>query len=140
MTSTFRILQIIWGSLISAIVLYLCVGEMVPHPNPGGSAIMFEILAGMAVITVGVIFVLRQLTAKLLAGLEAQPENAASIARWRGLYIISIALCEVIAMYGFVLRMLGFSLMQVGPFYIAGMALLLLFAPKRVDLLDMTTR
>jgi hypothetical protein len=44
---------------------------------------------------------------------------------------MTYALSEAIAIFGLVLRLIGFSLSQVWSFYIAGIILLLFFGPRR---------
>jgi hypothetical protein len=44
---------------------------------------------------------------------------------------MTYALSEAIAIFGLVLRLIGFSLSQVAYFYIAGFILLLFFGPRR---------
>jgi hypothetical protein len=63
--------------------------------------------------------------------LAMRPGDALTLNRWRAGYIMTYALSEAIAMFGLVLRILGFSLSQVLSFYVAGFALLLFFGPRR---------
>jgi hypothetical protein len=44
--------------------------------------------------------------------------------------IMTFALSEAIALLGFVLRLVGFSLSQVAPFYLAGILLRPFFNPR----------
>jgi F0F1-type ATP synthase membrane subunit c/vacuolar-type H+-ATPase subunit K len=99
---------------------------------------LFKAIAALTVIVVCAIFAVRQFMAKQLTLLQAEPENAGAIARWRGACIVGFALCEMVALYGFVLRVMGFTLTQVSPFYLGGIALMLLFLPRRPDSLDVT--
>jgi F0F1-type ATP synthase membrane subunit c/vacuolar-type H+-ATPase subunit K len=41
-------------------------------------------------------------------------------------------MCETLALFGFVLRFMGFTLSEVAPFYVVGFALMLLFGPRRL--------
>jgi F0F1-type ATP synthase membrane subunit c/vacuolar-type H+-ATPase subunit K len=63
--------------------------------------------------------------------LAAQPEDATALNRWRAGYIITYALCEAMALFGLVLRVLGFTLSEVTPFYLVGFVLILVFTPRR---------
>jgi len=63
--------------------------------------------------------------------LATRPNDAATLSRWRAGHIMTYALSEAIAIFGLVLRIIGFSLSQVASFYIAGFILLLFFGPRR---------
>jgi hypothetical protein len=58
-------------------------------------------------------------------------QDALSLARWRSGYVLIYALCEAVALYGLVLRFMGFTLTQVAPFYVVGFVLLFFFSPRR---------
>ena len=44
--------------------------------------------------------------------------------------MILFALCESVVVYGLVLRFIGATWIQVAPFYLAGIVLLILFRPR----------
>jgi hypothetical protein len=93
---------------------------------------MFYVLSTVTVTIVGVILVVRRtLVAQSAAFLRSRPDDMATLARWRAGYVMTYALSEAIALFGLVLRMIGFSLSQVAPFYIAGFILLFFFGPRR---------
>ncbi len=136
MTNALRGLRILWGALISSIILYAIVGEIVPHHQLTANLLIFRVVEILSLVTVAVLFAVRRFTTKLQTSLQSGREEPHAIARWRGACIAGFALCEVIALYGFVLRMQGFRLPQVAPFYMAGMLLLVWFVPRRPALLD----
>jgi len=138
MTNTLRFLRIIWAALLTAIVLYICVGELIGRRNYPANITLFKAIAVLTIIVVCAIFAVRQFMAKQLTVLQAEPESAGVMAWWRGACIIGFALCDMVALYGFVLRIMGFTLTQVSPFYLGGIALMLLFVPRRPDSLDVT--
>ena len=47
--------------------------------------------------------------------------------------MITYALCEAVALYGFILRIMGFSFRSVAPFYLASIILMIFFAPRTVE-------
>ncbi|HEV2717065.1 MAG TPA: hypothetical protein VGU64_17505, partial [Terriglobales bacterium] len=86
----------------------------------------------MAVGMIVAIFLLRRvMVIRAEQTLAQNAEDSASLYRWRAGYIVTFALCEAIALYGFVLRFLSFSLTQVMPFYVVGFVLLLFFRPRQ---------
>ena len=72
----------------------------------------------------------RTLVLQSEVGLRHQPEDPAILARWRMGYVVTYALCEILALVGLTLRLVGFSLDQVWPYYAGGFVLMLLFWPK----------
>lgn len=128
-----KILQIVRLALLGSIVLYVFVGESVGQSlaAPPDRNLYFA-LTLVALTTVGMIFAVRRLFVLRAEGrLAAQPEDTAALNRWRSGHIIIYALCEAVALFGLVLRILGFTLSQVTPFYLVGFVLILLFGPRR---------
>jgi ABC-type spermidine/putrescine transport system permease subunit II len=142
-TRTIRIMRIV---LLCSIVIYVLLGEGMMHERDRlPNAMFFYVFAAMAVGMVLVSFATRRLMiAKTEAKLADDGANEYLMHRWRGAYIVSYVFSETVAILGFVLRVLGFSLSQVAPFYVAGFFLLLFFRPRRqrgaTSTLDMATR
>lgn len=61
--------------------------------------------------------------------LKERPGDAALVARWKTGYIVTYVLCEALAVFGLLLRVMGFPLVQVWPYYAGSAALMLLFWP-----------
>jgi hypothetical protein len=126
-------LNFVRAALLLAIAAYVFLGETIASRTAvPGNSMMFQVFALVAVVTVAVMFVARRKTiAPAATTLRDHPEDAAALARWRSGYVITYALCEAVALYGFILRMLGFSLTQVAPFYLAAILLMLFYGPRR---------
>jgi hypothetical protein len=62
--------------------------------------------------------------------LQSQPQDAKALARLRQGYLVTYALCLSIALYGLVLHFVGFSISQIAPFFVAGLALIVFLGPK----------
>jgi hypothetical protein len=93
---------------------------------------LFYVLSLVTVTIVGVILVVRRtLVLQSATALAARPNDAATLGRWRAGHIMTYALSEAIAIFGLVLRLVGFSLSQVAYFYVAGFILLAFFGPRR---------
>src|SRR6266404_991997 len=56
--------------------------------------------------------------------------GATVVIRWRTGYLFLYALCEVLGVFGLILRMAGFTLGNVWGFYLGGFLLLLLYSPR----------
>jgi F0F1-type ATP synthase membrane subunit c/vacuolar-type H+-ATPase subunit K len=133
MEASLRLLRILQAAMLISIVLYAVVGEIAgPHHSRPMNLAFVLILAMVSSSTVLVAFLLRRVMVFRAAGaLAQQPADAAALSRWRSGYIVTFALCESIALYGLVLRMLGQTLGQIAPFYLAGFLLMLYYGPRR---------
>jgi hypothetical protein len=132
MDTTVRLLRAVQAVMLLAIVLYVLLGEKMGSIPRMTDPTIFYALSMVTVTIVGVILVVRRtLVAQSATILRSRPEDAATLGRWRAGYVMTYALSEAIALFGLVLRMIGFSLSQVAPFYIAGFILLFFFWPRR---------
>lgn len=131
MEAGLKFLRTVRFALLTSIVLYsfLCFRAPIrPQPN----SMVFRIIALLAITIVGTVFLFRR---KLILSservLSSQPEDTEALLRWRKGYVIVWALCEAIALYGVVLRYMGFSLSQVSIFLASGLVLMLFYAPRQ---------
>ena len=98
-------------------------------PNPS----FLKAVTLLAVSMVILIFVMRRLqVSPAEAILQSQPQDAKALAKLRLGYLITYTLSLSIAVYGVALHFLGFSISQVAPFFVAGLALILFFSPKAI--------
>jgi hypothetical protein len=131
MEGSIRLIRALQIAMLSAIVIYVLVGELVGSTR-SADPITYYVLSLATITIVGVILVVRRtLVRQSESMLAMRPGDALTLNRWRAGYIMTYALSEAIAMFGLVLRILGFSLSQVLSFYVAGFALLLFFGPRR---------
>ena len=132
MEASVRLLRILQMAMLASIFLYVLVGELVGRVTSANNPTLFYAMSMITVTIVGVILVVRRtLVMQSATTLAARPGDVATLARWRAGYIMTYALSEAIALFGFVLRMTGFTLSQVASFYLAGFILLLFFGPRR---------
>lgn len=133
MNSSVRYVRTIHTLLLCSIALYVLVGEEVirTHPRvaPGASMYYIFTIAGVAMV-LSTFAVRMLLVKKTESGLAQDPANPALLHRWRGAYIVSYAFSEIVAVFGFALRLLGFKLSEVVSFYVAGLLLLLFMRPR----------
>jgi hypothetical protein len=127
-----RLIRALQIAMLAAIVIYLVVGELVSPAPRLRDPITYYVLSLVTITIVGVILVVRRtLVLHSESMLVVRPSDAPTLNRWRAGYIMTYALSEAIALFGLVLRILGFSLSQVLSFYAAGFILLLFFGPRR---------
>lgn len=125
-----RIIQIVRMALLVCIVLYAIIVKLLPTsvtPN----VLVFKVISLMSVVLVVMVFAFRRtMVQRSLSALALHPEDRLAISRWRTGYLVLYVLCEAIATYGVMLHFMGFTLMQVAPFLIAGFVLILFYAPR----------
>ena len=81
---------------------------------------------------VGVILLVRRtLILQSEATLRTGATDVGTLNRWRSGYIVTYALSESLALFGLILRFMGFNPVQVAPFYLAGFILMLFFGPRQ---------
>jgi mannose/fructose/N-acetylgalactosamine-specific phosphotransferase system component IIC len=124
---TVRLIQI---AMLVSVGIYAVVGEVAGrHLNTDATVIYAISFASISLV--GAILVVRKtMVLQSEAELKAKPGDPVILARWKTGYFVTYALCEALALFGLVLRMLGFSLNQVWPYYAGSFVLLLLFWPR----------
>lgn len=133
MDTAVRIVQMIRVAMMVSVVLYAIVGEEVIHPaqTTPDSTFYFAITV-LAFVDIGLIVVIRRwFVVPSETVLARQPEDQTALGRWRMGYIITYALSEAVALFGLVLRSMGFLFSQVVTFYLAGLMLMMFFGPRR---------
>ena len=128
-----KTVQVIRIALLVSVAVYVFIGERIGQSTPGAPDRNFYFaITLVALTTVGMAFaVWRLFVLRSEAMLAAQPEDAAALKRWRAGFTFTYALCETVALFGLVLRILGFTLSEVAPFYIVSFVLMILFSPRR---------
>jgi len=131
MRGTVRTLRAVQWTMLGSILLYALAGELVGLRVHSVDPSLSYVFSTAAVALVGIVFVVRRtLVFRSAESLGANPDDAVSLRHWRSGYITTYALCEVLALLGFVLRCLGCSFQQSLPFYVGGFVLLFFFAPR----------
>jgi uncharacterized membrane protein len=126
-------LQTIRFALLGSIVLYFLLCLYFPARSEG-SPDMLRVLGLTSGVIAAAVFILRGKVLGPSAALAAtQPDNANTLSLWRTAHIVMWALCEVIAMYGLLLRYLGFPVAYAAPFFACGFLMILFLAPRRPE-------
>ena len=133
MESARRGLQVVRLAMLISIVLYFIIAAQIPAhiaPNP----LIFRVLALLAVANLGLVLFLRRIFISNPAEvLRSSPEDSSALAKWKSGQLLTWAFAEAIALYGLVLHFLGFAILQVAPFFLAGALLIVIFAPNLPD-------
>ena len=131
MKGTLRILRSVQWAMLASILLYAVVGEVVGPGTRAVNASLSYALTTAAVAIVGAIFVVRRtLVLRSAQNLASHPDDPLTLNHWKSGYIATYALCEVLALFGLVLRFTGANFQQSLPYYIGGFVLLFFFGPR----------
>lgn len=134
MEASLRLLRMVQVAMLISIGLYAFIAQGYgPAPKPV-APISAITMAALAVSTIGAVLVVRRILVKPAeAELSKNFADTGAQNRWRMGYIATYALSEAVALYGVVLRFIGFSFSQVIPFFVAGFILMLFFGPRRLS-------
>lgn len=132
-----RLVRQIQVAMLASIVLYAVAGEMLTSRlirDPASrdpTNTLFHALSFISISLVGATVVVRRtLVLPSEAALKERSDDKLAVARWRAGYLFLYALCEVLGLFGLILRMVGFTLGNVWGFYLGGFLLLLLYSPR----------
>ena len=130
MMGALRTVRLILFAMLFSIVIYAVVGEVVgPRLTTGANTLYAISFASISLV--GAILVVRKtLVLQSEVELRSKPGDAVLVARWRTGYLVTYALCEALALFGLLLRLMGFTLSSVWPYYAGSAVLMLLFWPR----------
>lgn len=116
--------------MLLSIGIYGLIVKQLPstaHANP----IVYPVIALLAVWALAATLLFRRKLVKSSEkSLAVSPEDTVALRRWQTGYVIIYAFSEAVALYGLLLHFLGFSPVQIAPFFAAGIVPILVFAPK----------
>jgi hypothetical protein len=132
MSHTIKTLRVLQLAMLGSILLYAVVGELVgPRARTVNPSLSY-IFTTIGIAIVGIIFVVRRtLVLRSAETLASNPEDSLTLNHWKTGYVATYALCEALALFGLVLRFLGFNFQQSLPFYVGGLVLLVFFGPRK---------
>jgi F0F1-type ATP synthase membrane subunit c/vacuolar-type H+-ATPase subunit K len=131
MRGTIRTLRAVQWTMLGSILLYAVVGEVVGSAARAADPSLSYVFTTVGVAIVGMIFVVRRtLVSRSAESLASNPNDSLTLSHWRSGYIVTYALCEALALFGLILRFLGFNFWQSLPFYVGGFVLLFFFGPR----------
>ncbi|MGO8796426.1 MAG: hypothetical protein ACLQLC_16515 [Candidatus Sulfotelmatobacter sp.] len=126
-----RTLRIVQWMLLASVVFCVVAGELLGSGARAIDPSLSYIFTTAGVALVGIIFVVRRtLVLRSAETLGAHPDDAITLRHWKSGCLTTYALCEILALFGWVLRLLGCSFQQSVPFYIGGFLLLFFFKPQ----------
>lgn len=132
MIQALKTLRAVQWSMLASIVLYGIVGEVLGPVPRGADPTLSYVFSTLAVGIVGTIFVVRRtLVQRAAANLAIDRDDSLSLNQWQTGYLATYALCEVLGLFGLVLRFRGCQWQQSLLFYAGAFVLLLFFRPRQ---------
>jgi hypothetical protein len=130
MGAALRTVRLIQIAMLASVGVYAVVGE-IAGPRFTADAKMLYVISFASISLVGAILVVRKtLVLQSEVELKDKPGDPVLLARWKGGYIVTYVLCEGLALFGLLLRIMGFDLTHAWPYYAGSFVLLLLFWPR----------
>jgi hypothetical protein len=131
MRGTIRTLRAVQWTLLGSILLYAVAGEVLGFRARAADPSLSYVFTTAGVAIVGVVFVVRRtLVLRSAENLAAHPGDSLTLNHWKSGYLVTYGLCEALALFGLVLRFMGFRFEQSLPFYVGGFVLLFFFGPR----------
>lgn len=129
---TLQTVRLIHLALLFAAFAYLALPLVVGAPKTTvPPAAMILAMGFVSVSTMGAAYFIRvRLVQPANEKLAGNPEDAGAAGRWRAGVIISLALCESVALFGFALRFMGGAWNVCAVFYTVGIFFLLAWTPR----------
>lgn len=119
------------GAFLISIPIYAAVGEFFGQTGAGPGKIIRGVLIAVSLMNVGIAQLFsRRIVTAAEETLARNSSDGTALGRWRQGHLITFALCESVALFGFAFRMLGGDLLQAAPLYVLAFALLLVWAPR----------
>ena len=134
-------LRIVWAALLVSVVVYLAAAELVMLERPSDPRMMRYALIALTIAVVATAVELRlrwvrpfedeARSGRLTGQGGLSTEQTALLERWNRGQTVSLVLCEVVALYGVVLRFMGGTRWEAGPFYAVAVLLMVVWTPRR---------
>jgi F0F1-type ATP synthase membrane subunit c/vacuolar-type H+-ATPase subunit K len=126
-----------WGRILHAAFLLASIAyvllpvALIKTQTSDVDSVFVAAISVIAIATlIAAAFFRRRTLAPAAEALGTNPDDAEAAARWRRGLILSFVFCETAILFGLMLRVMGTSWNICGPFYIAGILLLLAWTPK----------
>jgi len=132
LTGTLNLVRVIHVFMfVSMFTVIDAVERLLPHRHGDVGALWVPYLV-LATANVGLIlfFRLRQLRSATQS-LKSNPSDVFALNRMRFVNILTFVILESVVLFGFSMRFMGGTLVQSLPFYVAGIALMVIWWPRR---------
>ncbi len=127
-----QVLRVVHGAMLALIAVLAVLAESLPHASHPAPRFVLYLFGALGLLELAAGVVIRKLMVESAeSALQTDPADPRALFKWSAGQLVSFALCEAIALYGFVLRMVGAPRPYCIAFYVTGAIFLLLFTPRR---------
>ena len=129
--ASLRQVRIMHAIFLLAILLEFYNSEMMAGNGSGvsGTFVAVIVLAACFELLLAYFFRFRRLS-PALEKLRRDPNDANALKQWRGAHIVILVLTMSVALYGFVLRVMGAGRRVAWPFFVLAFIIMLLWRPQ----------
>ncbi|HUQ49795.1 MAG TPA: hypothetical protein VM056_03690 [Terriglobales bacterium] len=128
-----RVLRIMFIAFLVHMVMVILLAEYLQKGPVRKLDEFYYGIAGIAVLEFLIAMFVRSKLDPTYDSLRLNPDDKSALAGRNRWHIILFAVSESVVLLGFALRFLGTPLTYCVPFYVAGVLLLLLCAPRKLD-------
>jgi hypothetical protein len=130
---TLRSLRVLHGVILFAMLLYVYSAELViAHQTRELNSVFPLALGCISLVVIGMARSFRMTKIRpAFETLRSTPDDLAALRQWRIGGTLTAVLVDVVALFGFALRVLGAPLKTAVPFYAVGIGLMILWWPQR---------
>jgi hypothetical protein len=127
-----RSMRIVYAVLLFAMILQVLLAETLSHPVSHDIRVIWLgfLMTGLMEIGIALLFRFKMLQSAA-DSLQEKPDDQTALARWRVGNILSFVILDSVVLYGVALRFIGGTTWQSLPFYVVGIALMLVWWPRR---------
>jgi hypothetical protein len=126
-----RLVRLFQVAMLASIALCVATAEKLSHLNRSPANTLFHALSFISISVAGATVVIRRtLVLPAESALQKRSDDDLAVARWKTGYLFLYVLCEILGIFGLVLRLSGFTLANVWGFYLGGFLLLLVYSPR----------
>jgi hypothetical protein len=133
-TRLFALLKTLQLAIIAMTVFYVLLGELLRRNTILDVSRVLPIIMSAAVIeSLAAVYFKRVKIAQVEETLKRDAEDRAALIAARKWYVVALAFCAGVALYGFALRIMGSAFWLAAVFYAAGIALALYCSPRKPE-------
>ena len=127
-----RAVRILHAVILYSMILLIPMGEDFLHHESHDVHLIWIGFLVTSLMVVGVAFYFRLKMLQPAAEVpQTSPDDRIALSRWRFGNVLSFVLAESVVLYGFAVRFMGGTIAQSLPFYVVGIALMLVWWPRR---------
>ena len=131
-TRLFALLRTLQLAILAMSVFYIGLGELLRRKALIDVSSMLPIIGGFALAeSLAVIYMKQTKIPQAEEMLRVDSEGRAGLEAARKWYVVALAFCAGVSLYGFALRIMGATFWQSAIFYAAGIALCVYCTPRK---------